>query len=101
MPAPGYYSAYSNNGYVQVSRSQARRGDIVQVYKPGASETTYLKGYHTAILLEGFGDDNAARFVDSNFVQTAGPEMVATHNWDPYARASQYGFAVAIWRYNG
>lgn len=96
-PVSGYYEGYLNNGYVKVSKSAARRGDIVQVYDPSATYSPVV-GIHTAILLEPFGADNAVQVVDSNYVSHW---QVGIHSFDPYARAASKGLAVAIWRYNG
>ena len=70
---------------------------MIQLYKAGDTNTFYT-GMHTAILTQGFGSDNAAVVVDSNY---GGGEMVDEHLWDPYARAANYGLSVAIWRFTG
>lgn len=96
-PVSGYYQAYLRAGYVRVTKSQARAGDIVQTYA-AEDPDTFRSGYHTSILTEPFGSDNAAVFVDSNYVAH---HQVGIHLWDPYARADAYDLQVGIWRWPG
>lgn len=97
----GYYSPYLNNGFVKVSRADARAGDVVQLNKSTNRETFYT-GMHTAILAGGFGGDNTATVVDSNYGgDPRGSEVVRKHSWDPYLKASQHGLQVSIFRYVG
>ena len=97
--AGGYYSPYVNQGFREVSKADARAGDVVQLNR-ASSRDSFYSGMHTAVLASSFGGDNGAIVVDSNFGgDTRGYELVRKHEWDPYAQASRYGLEVNIFRY--
>lgn len=84
----GYYQAYINAGYHQVSKANVVPGDIIQETTPD-----HQTGIHTAIVT---GDPAGAtiRVVDSNWV---GYEKVGEHAYDPTAHASSKGGAAYYW----
>lgn len=95
----GYRQAYFLAGATEVSASQARNGDIIQIASDaGGSSWGSYPGLHTAIILENLG---GGRFnaVDSN---QKWDEMVRLRpNYDPYAAAARYGLQVHIYRFPG
>jgi len=94
-----YYLGYLQAGAIEVSASEARNGDIIQVARPGnTGPGAFYPGLHTAIILENLG---GGRFnaVDSN---QNWDEMVRLRpNYNPYASEAAYGVKVRIYRIPG
>jgi len=96
--APGYYSKYAQYG-VQVSRDQARRGDIIQL-SGGPGDDSFYNGMHTAFVVSYQGGENF-EVVYSNQITHQypnGDRTVHHTTWNPYAQARYYGLNVYIWR---
>jgi hypothetical protein len=89
-----YRDNYAKFG-VEVSRDQAAKGDIIQLFKP-ADERTFYAGMHTAIVLNHQVGSNSFDVVDSNYGWT---EMVSRHSYDPYASAARSGLVAqsGVW----
>lgn len=98
--AGDYYNTYKDHGYHKVSRTNARPGDIIQLYKK-SNTSGYYQGMHTAIVASKF-DGNTATVIDSNFGgDSYGREKVRKHRFNPFEREGRYGLTVAIWRFGG
>lgn len=94
-----YRAGYFEAGAVEVSASEARAGDIIQVADDDdTSPWASYRGLHTAIVLENLGN-NRFSAVDSN---QNWDEMVRLRpNYQPYALAAANGLDVHIYRITG
>ncbi len=94
-----YRQGFFDAGAVEVSASEARSGDIIQVAKDGNTGAwASYSGLHTAIVMKNLG---GGRFnaIDSN---QNWDEMVRLRpNYDPYAGAARNGLQVHIYRIPG
>ncbi|HEU5187350.1 MAG TPA: VCBS repeat-containing protein, partial [Candidatus Saccharimonadales bacterium] len=81
-PAPGYHSGFQAVGGVEVTRSAATTGDVIQVGNADSDNPL-----HTAIVVRNLGNNNF-EVVDANWGFTG---MVAKHSWSPPSGAR-------IWR---
>ncbi|GIH10330.1 hypothetical protein Rhe02_83970 [Rhizocola hellebori] len=97
----GYQQGFANAGGVEVSASQAVRGDVIQVTPAGSTDATAESMYnpahsdsrlHTAIIRQNLGDGSFA-VIDSNWNNN---QLVSRHNLNPYTWAS--GSIIKIWR---
>jgi len=88
-----YRQCYLNEG-IEISWSQAGRGDFIQLSKDGDPECYYRKGMHTAIVLQNYGN-GTFQVVDSNYCAV---ETVCIHDWNPFNQASQWGLNVHFYR---
>jgi len=95
----GYRQAYFNAGAIEVSASEARNGDIIQIASDAtASSWGSYPGLHTAIIIDNLG---GGRFnaIDSN--QKWDEWVRLRPNYDPFAAAARYGLQVHIYRFAG
>ena len=94
----GYRDGYLGAGAVEVSISEAVRGDIIQLANDSISGSSYI-GLHTAIILTPLGN---GRFdaIDSN--QNWGEIVRLRPGYDPLASAARYsGISVHVYRFPG
>lgn len=94
----GYRDGYFAAGAVEVSASEARNGDIIQIASDTAGPFAYYPGLHTAIILENLGG-GVFNAIDSN--QNWDEWVRMRPNYDPYAAAARYGLQVHIYRIPG
>ncbi|CAN7528896.1 CHAP domain-containing protein [Terrabacter sp. LjRoot27] len=84
----GYYQAYINAGYHQVSKANVVPGDIIQ-----ETNAAHDRGIHTAIVT-GDPDGTGIRVIDSNFVA---PNKVGEHTYNPTTHAQANGGTAYYW----
>ncbi|MBI4744773.1 MAG: hypothetical protein HY776_08180, partial [Actinobacteria bacterium] len=89
----GYRACYLNAGGVEVSGSDAVRGDFIQINKD-SDPKNYYSGMHSAIVLENY-HNGSFLVIDSNWNWD---EKVRTHTWNPTAYAISKGLSAHFYR---
>ena len=84
-----YRNAYRDVGALEVSRSEASKGDIIQLSND-SDESTFYEGMHAAIIVSR-NSDGSFQVIDSNYGYHDNEKnkwvldgIVKEHRWDPY-----------------
>jgi len=85
-----YRNAYRDVGALEVSRSEASKGDIIQLSND-SDESTFYEGMHAAIIVSR-NSDGSFQVIDSNYGYHDNEKnkwvldgIVKEHRWDPYS----------------